>query len=142
MKTNREQVVVEHFHYDRVAPDTAPKTDVQVNINEVTATGDGADEIMARGKIFQFAVPFEVVLEGFAVSGQITQIIQILDFNGTPDDLAAADMQRLSRPLVEYIETLTYQVTAVALDQGVQLDFHAEDDDDSEPFEKITPDDN
>ncbi|MFD0896488.1 DUF1149 family protein [Loigolactobacillus binensis] len=126
MKTNREPVVVEQFHYDRVAPDTAPKTDVQVNINEVTATGEGAAEMMARGKIFQFAVPFNVVVEGFAVSGQMTQIIQLLDFKGTPDDLEDQEMQRLSRPLVEYIETLTYQVTAVALDQGVQLDFHPE----------------
>ncbi|MFC6169817.1 DUF1149 family protein [Loigolactobacillus jiayinensis] len=139
MKTNREPVVVEQFHYDRVAPDTPPKTDVQVNINEVTATGEGADEMMAKGKIFQFAVPFEVVLDSFAVSGKMTQIIQLLDFTGAPDDLAAAEMQRLSRPLVEYIETLTYQVTAVTLDQGVQLDFHPEDASSDEATEKITP---
>ncbi|MFL2029834.1 DUF1149 family protein [Loigolactobacillus zhaoyuanensis] len=74
MKTNREPVVVEQFHYDRTAPETAPKTDVQVNINEVTATGDGANEMMANGKIFQFTVPFEVVLEGFAVSGQRSDV--------------------------------------------------------------------
>ncbi|MFL2029833.1 DUF1149 family protein [Loigolactobacillus zhaoyuanensis] len=70
----------------------------------------------------------------------MSQIIQILDFDGQADDLTAQDMQRLSRPLVEYIETLTYQVTAVALDQGVQLDFHPEEAADSALFEKIEPD--
>lgn len=130
MKTNREAIVVEQFHYDRAPETVKPKTDVQVHVNEVTATGEGADAMMTKGKIFQFSVPFKVILQGFSVSGKITQIMQLIDFKGTPDDISAEEMQKLSRPLVEYIETLTYQITAVALDQGVQLDFHPEETDD------------
>jgi len=37
--------------------------------------------------------------------------------------LQAKDVQQLSRPVVEYIETLTYQVTSVALNRGFSLNF-------------------
>ncbi|PIO83919.1 hypothetical protein BSQ39_10210 [Loigolactobacillus backii] len=129
MKTKAEPIIVEHFHYDRVTSDAKPTTDVQVSLTEVEATGDGAAEKMAAGKIFQFSVPFTVTLDGFQVSGLIRRIVQLLDFNGEPSDIPAEEMQKLSRPLVEYIETLTYQVTIVAIDHGVQLDFQPNDAD-------------
>lgn len=61
----------------------------------------------------------------FTVSGLITQIVQLKGYHGKGDDLATNDYKILSRPLVEYIETLTYEVTQVALDKPVNLNFQA-----------------
>ncbi|NUB72141.1 DUF1149 family protein, partial [Lacticaseibacillus rhamnosus] len=41
--------------------------------------------------------------------------------------LPQEDLGKLSRPLVETLESLTYQVTAVALELGVNLPFVASD---------------
>ena len=61
----------------------------------------------------------------FSVSGMISQIVQIKNYFGDGSDLSKADYKLLSRPLVEYIETLTYQVTQITLDKPVNLNFQA-----------------
>lgn len=77
------------------------------------------------GNFFEIMVPFEVAPTPgyFEVSGQITQIVQLVDYFGNAQELDPEILGKLSRPLVETIETLTYQVTSIALDEGVNLSF-------------------
>jgi len=55
----------------------------------------------------------------------ISQVVKIKDYFGDGSDLSKTDYKILSRPLVEYIETLTYEVTQIALDEPVNLNFQA-----------------
>lgn len=131
MQTKKDPISVDAFHFDRVAPDTEPQQNIQVSLLAIQADDQylqAAD--LTAGNIYQIVTPFQVVPEnsGFAVSGQISQVVQLLDFFGQPEEIAQKDLMKLSRPLIEYIETLTYQVTTVALDHGVQLQFTVQDE--------------
>jgi len=127
MQTKKFAIVVNAFHYDLVGLDAEVKQDIQVAMRQVEPTDPDRKADTKAGNFFEIMVPFNVVPEntGFQISGQITQIVQTLDYFGEAQDIAPADLQKLSRPLVETIETLTYQVTAVALDQGISLNFQA-----------------
>ncbi|KRM72328.1 DUF1149 family protein [Lacticaseibacillus brantae] len=129
MQTKRFSIIVQSFHYDLVGPDAELKQDVQVAMRQVEPTDPERQAETKAGNFFEIMVPFDVIAgnTGFEVSGQITQIVQTLDYFGEAKDIAPDDLQKLSRPLVETIETLTYQVTAVALDQGISLNFQAAD---------------
>ena len=109
MEAKRYPITVESFHYDLVKQGTPVKNDLQVAMRQI---------------------PFDVVPDnaGFEISGKITQIVQVMDYFGEANELPQEELGKLSRPLVETIETLTYQVTAVALDQGVNLQFGASDE--------------
>lgn len=129
MKTEKSAIMVEQFHYDLLLEPKEPVTDINVSLNEVEATGDQADEIMAAGHAFQFVVDFHVVLDQFEITGRITRIIQFLDYFDAAEQLPTDVIQKLARPLVEYIETITYRVTEITLDQGIQLSFEPASDD-------------
>ncbi|RVU69925.1 MULTISPECIES: DUF1149 family protein [Lactobacillus] len=120
-------VVVRSFHYDL---NEEPKIKDEVNVafrkaakqNEDGTTDDGGDS-----SYFEVAVQFEVAPAPgeFTVSGQISQIVKLENYRGDGQDLSSDDYKLLSRPLVEYIETLTYEVTQITLDQPVNLNFKA-----------------
>ncbi|AYE38777.1 DUF1149 family protein [Companilactobacillus zhachilii] len=131
MKINKGEVTVQSFHYDVEAPTADTKTDLNINIEHPNLKGeDGQPLNEDEGKILQVVVPFEIHMENapFKVSGLIGQVVQPVGFHGEIQDLDAKQVQQLSRPVVEYIETLTYQVTSVTLNHGVSLNFtnHAE----------------
>lgn len=120
-------VLVHSFHYDL---NEEPKIKNEVNVlfrkatkkNEDGTTDEGND-----GSYFEVGVVFEVAPApgDFTVSGQISQIVKLKNYFGDGKDLSKDDYQLLSRPLVEYIETLTYEVTQVTLDKPVNLNFKA-----------------
>ena len=56
------------------------------------------------------------------VNVAIRQVVATAD-DGDGQDLDQETYRLLSRPLVEYIETLTYEVTQVALEEPINLDF-------------------
>ncbi|MCG4281759.1 DUF1149 family protein [Lacticaseibacillus saniviri] len=129
METKKFAIVVNAFHYDLVGMDAEVKQDIQVAMRQVEPNDPERKDELKAGNMYEIMVPFNVVPEntGFQISGQISRVVQILDFFGEPKDIAQEDLAKLSRPLVETIETLTYQVTAVALDQGISLNFKAAD---------------
>lgn len=121
-------VIVRGFHYDlNEKPES--QNEVNVAIKKVNRQlEDGTTEADPRdGGYYEIGVVFEVApMPGdFTVSGLITQIVQLKDYHGKGDDLKSNDYKILSRPLVEYIETLTYEVTQVTLDKPVNLNFKA-----------------
>ncbi|MCH4008818.1 DUF1149 family protein [Companilactobacillus sp.] len=138
MKTNKGPITVQSFHYDMANPSDEVKQEIHVSIEHPELkdeNGNPMDE--TKGKIYQVIVPFEIHPQGapFKVSGLIGQVLQLIDFHDNPEDLKDKEVQQISRECVEYIETLTYQVTAVTLNQGVSLNFTAEDS--VEPNENV-----
>jgi len=127
MKIHKGVVTVQSFHYDVEAPTADVKTELNINIEHPELKGEDGQPISeAEGKIFQVVVPFDIHTENapFKVSGLIGQVVQPVGFQGEIQDLDGKQVQQLSRSVVEYIETLTYQVTSVTLNHGVSLNFN------------------
>ena len=117
-------VLVKNFHYDI----NEVKDQVNFGLKKVEKQNeDGTTDAGVDGSYFDVTVVFDVAPAPgeFAVSGMISQIVKIKDYFGDGSDLGKADYQLLSRPLVEYIETLTYEVTQITLDKPVNLNFKA-----------------
>lgn len=130
MEAKRYPITVESFHYDLVKHGTPVKNDLQVAMRQIQWSDPKKQAELKKGNLFEMMIPFDVVPDnaGFEISGKITQIVQVMDYFGEANELPQEELGKLSRPLVETIETLTYQVTAVALDQGVNLQFGASDE--------------
>ena len=122
-------IIVRNFHYD-INEEPKVKSEVNVSIRQVVQNDDQGNEMpeSKEGRYFEIGVPFEVAPAPgmFTVSGLITQVVQLMGYFGEGKDLSSADYQLLSRPLVEEIETLTYEVTQVTFDKPVNLNFKAE----------------
>lgn len=126
MKFNKKPVLVRSFHYDIATKEPKVKQDIQVAMRQIEFNNPADAEMTGEtGNFFEIMVPFEVAPTPgyFEVSGQITQIVQLVDYFGNAQELDPEILGKLSRPLVETIETLTYQVTSIALDEGVNLSF-------------------
>ncbi len=119
-------IIVRNFHYD-INEEQKVKSDVTVSIREVVQNDENGKQMpeSEEGKYFEVGVPFAVAPAPgmFTVSGLITQVVQLIGYFGKGDDLNPTDYQLLSRPLVEEIETLTYEITQITLDQPVNLNF-------------------
>lgn len=124
---NMTPVLVRNFHYD-FNEEPVVKNEVNVSLRQVFQTqDDGTQDEGKDGHYFEIAVPFEVAPAPgqFTVSGLITRIVQFSNYFGDGTDLTPQEYQLVSRPLVEEIETLTYQITQVTLEQPVNLSFEA-----------------
>lgn len=120
-------IIVQSFHYDL---NEKPIMKNQVNVafrKAAKQNGDGSTDEGKDGSYFEVAVVFDVAPApgDFSVSGRISQIVKLKNYFGDGKDLDKSDYRLLSRPLVEYIETLTYEVTQVTLDKPVNLNFTA-----------------
>ena len=128
MEFNKETpVIVKNFHYD-INEELETKDNVNFGLKKVEKQNeDGTTDPGEDGNYFDITVVFEVApaLGEFTVSGMISQVVKIKDYFGDGSDLSKTDYKILSRPLVEYIETLTYEVTQIALDEPVNLNFQA-----------------
>lgn len=121
MKVAKGPIVVQSYHYDLVDPDSEIRTNLQVQVQDYEDS-----EQQSEGKMIQIMTPFGIHPEKapFAISGLIGQVIQFSDWKpDEPLQLNAEQMQELSQPLVEQIQIITYQLTAMTLDHGYQLDF-------------------
>ena len=121
MKVAKGPIVVQSYHYDLVDPDSEIRTNLQVQVQNYEDS-----EQQSEGKMIQIMTPFGIHPEKapFAISGLIGQFIQYPDLKtDEPLQLNAEQMQELSQPLVEQIQIITYQLTAMTLDHGYQLDF-------------------
>ncbi len=120
-------VMVKAFHYDL---NEEPRVKNEVNVafrKAAKKNDDGTTDKGEGGSYFEVEVTFDVAPApgDFSVSGSISQIVKLKDYYGDGQDLDKDDYRLLSRPLVEYIETLTYEVTQVTLDKPVNLNFQA-----------------
>lgn len=127
-------VIVETYHYDLVADDDdeAKKVEnsVQVGVHEVDVLDDDDQPVNVKNHVFQVSVPFQIKPDDapFKIAGVVTQFIQMALTDGQNPDFSQADLERISRPLVDHISTVTYQMTSVTLDQPYSLEFSASAD--------------
>ncbi|AUI71605.1 DUF1149 family protein [Companilactobacillus alimentarius] len=127
MKINKGAVNVQAFHYDVESSSADVKTELNISVEHPDFKDENGQPLSEKeGKILQVVVPFEIHPENapFKVSGLVGQIVQPVGFQGEVQDLEPKDIQQLSRPVVEYIETMTYQITSVALNRGFSLNFN------------------
>lgn len=118
-------VLVQHFHYD-LNEEPHIKNELNVSLRQVFQTDEqGNQDEGKEGHYFEIAIPFEIAPAPgqFSVSGLVSQVVQLIDYFGEGRDLNPNDYELISRPLVEEIETLTYQITQITLDQPVNLNF-------------------
>lgn len=117
-------IIVQSFHYD-LQDEPKPKDEVNISIRQAVATApDGSEDTGKDGGYYEVAVIFDVTpQEGIEVSGTISQIVQLMGYYGDGQDLEPDDYRLLTRPLVEDIETLTYEVTQVTLDEPINMEF-------------------
>ncbi|RHW50170.1 DUF1149 domain-containing protein [Bombilactobacillus bombi] len=123
MKVAKGPIVVQSYHYDLVNPDSEVKTDLQVQVQDYN---DSEEIESTEGKMIQIMTPFGIHPEQapFAISGLIGQVVQLQDVAADEDyTLSTELMEELSRPLVEQIQIITYQLTAMTLDHGYELNF-------------------
>ena len=136
-------VMVQHFHYD-LNEEPIVKNELNVSLRQVFQTDENGKQDEGKdGYYFEVAIPFEVAPEPgqFTVSGLVSQVLQLKNYFGDGRDLRPNDYELMSRPLVEEIETLTYQVTQLTLEKPVNLSFKSNFDQlnykrDPEPKEK------
>ncbi|WP_163651855.1 DUF1149 family protein [Listeria sp. PSOL-1] len=124
IKTN--QIIVEKYNFETIlAKQEQVENTVRVEINEVEPTSDDKS-ILEEGKLFKIDVPFDLILPQFKINGQISRIVQLVDFFGQGNELGEELIQELSKPLISYITRLTYEVSEIAFDApGIDLDFTA-----------------
>ncbi|GBG05374.1 DUF1149 family protein [Lactobacillus rodentium] len=118
-------VLAQHFHYD-LNEEPHIKNELNVSLRQVFQTDEqGNQDEGKEGHYFEIAIPFEIAPAPgqFSVSGLVSQVVQLIDYFGEGRDLNPNDYELISRPLVEEIETLTYQITQITLDQPVNLNF-------------------
>ena len=126
MKINKGAVSVQAFHYDVESPSADEKSTLNISIEHPEFKDENGQPMNEdEGKIFQVVIPFEIHMKDapFKVSGLVGQVVQPVGFHGEAEDLDGKQVQQISRSAVEYIETLTYQVTSVTLNHGVSLNF-------------------
>ncbi|MBD5430341.1 DUF1149 family protein [Lactobacillus sp.] len=136
---NMTPVLVRNFHYD-INEEPVVKNEVNVSLRQVVQTrDDGTQDEGKDGRYFEIAVPFEVAPAPgqFTVSGLITRIVQFEGYFGDGTDLSPQEYQLISRPLVEEIETLTYEVTQVTMEQPVNLSFESNFDKENDSISTI-----
>lgn len=121
IQANKGPIVVQSFHYDVVDASSPIKTEVQVELQDYEPQEKAENAITV-----QVMTPFDIHPEGtiFAISGLVGQVVQLINCPQTIDQLDAQIVQQLSQPLIEQIQILTYQVTAITLDQGYHLEFN------------------
>ncbi|MEJ6348191.1 DUF1149 family protein [Holzapfeliella sp. He02] len=126
MQLKKNQVVVNSFHYDLVKPESQVKNDLNVTMNRMNIThSNGELDKGEEGHYFEMKVPFEIVPQdsGIKVTGQVSQLIQTIDYYGEANELDGGSLEEMTRPLIEKIEELVYAITEVTLDEPVRLTF-------------------
>lgn len=121
IQANKGPIVVQSFHYDVVDASSPIKTEVQVELQDYEP-----QEPVKNALTLQVMTPFDIHPKGttFAISGLVGQVVQLINCPQTIEQLDAQIVQQLSQPLIEQIQILTYQVTAITLDQGYHLEFN------------------
>lgn len=118
-------ITVRSFHYD-LNEEAKSKNEINVSLRLVEPKNKEKYNL-DKDSFFEVAVIFDIAPEPgrFSVSGLISQIIRFKDYQGEGKDLSSDEYQSLTKPLVKYIKTLTYQVTKIILDEPVDLNFEA-----------------
>ncbi|MGK0551234.1 DUF1149 family protein [Enterococcus faecalis] len=127
MEIQRQQELVEAYHYDRRAPETEAETELRVSFSPLefkeASASDANSALAAR-------LEFRIVFDEYILSGAVSQVNVIIGRKiEKQEDIAQEEVDELVRPLFSIVERLSYEVTEIALDQpGVQLNFQSSEE--------------
>lgn len=121
VELQRNQEVVEHYHYDFRLPEDKSKTEIKVGF----APLKGNEDYPKENSILGARINFKLVFANFIISGSVSQINHVINRKiEKQEDLTTEEINEIAAPLFKIIERLTYEVTEIALDKpGVKLDF-------------------
>lgn len=125
MEIQRQQEIVEAYHYDTRKPNEEYKNDLKVGFAPLKTENP---DYPAGNTILGARVEFFLAFEKFVVSGRVSQINHLVNRKvENPKDLTQAEVDELVAPLFDMIQRLTYEVTEIALDApGVTINFKAD----------------
>ncbi|BDR56740.1 DUF1149 family protein [Xylocopilactobacillus apis] len=129
MHFRRQPIFVQAFHYDLSMRSPEDTTGIGVQLQKLY--DDEIDQMGLKvpkgGSVMKVIIPFDFIppQQNFDISGIMNQIVVIEGFDGKESELPEEAVKKLSRPIIELIETLTYEVTTLVLDKGINLNFVA-----------------
>ncbi|BDR58832.1 DUF1149 family protein [Xylocopilactobacillus apicola] len=127
MHFKRQPIDVQAFHYDVSTRNESETTGIGVQLQKLTAEEIAQSQLNVTqdGCAMKVIIPFDFIppQEHFAISGIMAQVVVIDGFDGSESELPPEAVKKMSRPIIELIETLTYEVTTLALDRSVNLNF-------------------
>ncbi len=130
MEMQRQQVLVERYHYDLRLPDDKSETEIKVGFAPIDMEDP---EYPKENTVLGARLEFRLIFDRFIISGSISQINHLINRKvASNDDLTQEEINEITRPLFKVLERLTYEVTEITTDQpGIQLnllgDQHVED---------------
>ncbi|WP_164512016.1 DUF1149 family protein [Lacticaseibacillus daqingensis] len=120
-------LTVKSFHFDLVAKAETASQGIQVAMRQVTPNDEAKKAELANGNMFEVLVPFDLQPQGygFKVSGEISLYVQMLDYFGEAQELPQEELAQVSKPAIDKIQALTYELTKAIGGQGVRVEFQA-----------------
>ncbi|MCT6893579.1 MAG: DUF1149 family protein [Bombilactobacillus mellifer] len=130
MHLKRQPIFVQAFHYDLSQRKSSQTSGIGVQLHKLNLEEIKKNisvKVPETDSVIEVIVPFDFVppQQNFAISGLMKQLVWIEGFSGIESELPSEAIKKLSRPIIELIETLTYEVTTLVLDHGVNLNFIA-----------------
>lgn len=124
MELVREQEFVNQYHYDArnlewEKEHGQPETNVEVTFQLVEKNTEKNQTTIVA------VLQFIIVCEQYVLSGAISQMVHIKNrIVNEPSEFSQEEVENLSKPLLDMLKRLSYEVTEIALDQpGVNLEF-------------------
>ncbi|MCI5871340.1 MULTISPECIES: DUF1149 family protein [Streptococcus] len=124
MELVREQEFVNQYHYDArnlewEKEHGQPETNVEVTFQLVEKNTEKNQTTIVA------VLQFIIVFEQYVLSGAISQMVHIKNrIVNEPSEFSQEEVENLSKPLLDMLKRLSYEVTEIALDQpGVNLEF-------------------
>lgn len=126
MEIVRQKELVEAFHYD-INTEESAETEIRVEVKPIDMS-EQKDFPIETSSVLGLRVVFKIVLEEFALTGAVSQLVTIHDRKiEKNEELNQEEVNELVKPLFSIIERLTYEVTEIALDRpGLELNFQSE----------------
>lgn len=125
MEIQRQQEVVEAYHYDIRDPEKEYKPDLKVGFSPLKTEDPNYPE---ENTILGTRIEFILAFEHFVLSGRVSQVNHVVNRKiDSPQDLTQDEVDELVQPLFNIIQRLTFEVTEIATDQpGLNLNFKSE----------------
>lgn len=124
MEIQRQQELVEHYHYDFKLPETKGESELKVGFAPLEKPAD----YPAENTILGARLEFTIYQERFVITGSVSQLNHIINRKvEQQSDLTKEEINEIAAPLFTMVQRLTREVTEVTFDEpGIVLNFNSE----------------
>lgn len=125
MEIQRQQELVEAYHYDVRNPEEEYTQEIKVGFSPLKAEDPNYPE---ENSVLGTRVEFTLLFDQFVISGRVSQVNHIIDRKIiTPADMTQAEVDELVQPLLDIIQRLTFEVTEITTNQpGITVNFRSD----------------